>query len=41
MDLKKNKGYLTKDHLEALSKYGPCEIHRMSYKPVKESIIFR
>lgn len=34
----KHKGYLTKDHLEALVKYGPCEIHRMSYKPVKESI---
>jgi len=34
----KHKGYLTKDHLEALTKYGPCEIHRMSYKPVKESI---
>lgn len=30
----KHKGYLTKDHLEALAKYGPCEIHRMSYKPV-------
>lgn len=34
----KHKGYLTKDHLEALEKYGPCEIHRISYKPVKESI---
>lgn len=33
----KHKGYLTKDHLEALKQYGPCEIHRMSYKPVKES----
>lgn len=35
----KHKGYLTKDHLDALIKHGPCEIHRMSYKPVKESII--
>lgn len=34
----KHKGYLTKDHLEALVKYGPCEIHRMSYKPVKINI---
>lgn len=34
----KHKGYLTKDHLEALAKYGPCEIHRMSYKPIKNSI---
>lgn len=34
----KHKGYLTKNHLDALAKYGPCEIHRMSYKPVRESI---
>ncbi len=34
----KHKGYLTKVHLEALKEHGPCEIHRMSYKPVKESI---
>ena len=34
----KHKGYGTKAHKEALQKYGPCEIHRFSYKPVKESI---
>lgn len=34
----KHKGYLTKDHLEALKKYGPCEIHRFSYKPIKDNI---
>lgn len=34
----KHKGYLTKYHLEALNKYGPCEIHRLTYKPVKNSI---
>lgn len=34
----KHKGYGTKAHKEALEKYGPCEIHRFSYKPVKESI---
>lgn len=35
---KKNKGYLTKVHLEALKEHGPIEgFHRMSYKPVKES----
>jgi ribonuclease HII len=33
-----HKGYGTKIHKEALEKYGPCEIHRFSYKPVKESI---
>lgn len=30
----RNKGYGTKDHAEALEKYGVCEIHRKSYKPV-------
>lgn len=34
----KHKGYLTKDHLEALIKHGPFEIHRMSYKPIKDNI---
>ena len=27
----KHKGYGTKDHCEALLKYGPCEIHRKSF----------
>jgi len=31
---KKNKGYGTKEHLKALLKYGPSEIHRKSYKRV-------
>ncbi len=36
----KNKGYGTKDHLEALEKYGPVEgLHRFSYKPVKQALI--
>lgn len=30
----KHKGYVTKMHLDALNKYGPCEIHRFSYAPV-------
>ena len=34
----KHKGYLTKVHLEALKKHEPCEIHRLTYKPVKDSI---
>lgn len=34
----KHKGYLTKEHLEALIKHGPCGIHRMSYKPIKDNI---
>ena len=28
----KNKGYGTKEHLEALKKYGPSRIHRKSFK---------
>jgi len=31
---KKNKGYGTKEHLKAIIKYGPSEIHRKSYKRV-------
>lgn len=30
-----NKGYGTKLHLDALRTYGPCEIHRLSFQPVK------
>ena len=35
----KNKGYGTKDHLDALKKYGPIEhIHRKTFKPVEKII---
>jgi ribonuclease HII len=30
----KHKGYGTKEHVLALQKYGPCEIHRRSYAPI-------
>ncbi|MBN2015374.1 ribonuclease HII [Candidatus Dojkabacteria bacterium] len=30
-----NVGYGTKRHREALEKYGVCDIHRKSYKPIK------
>ena len=36
---KKNKGYPTKEHLEAIKKYGIIDEHRRSYGPVKEIII--
>lgn len=32
----KHKGYLTKQHLDALQQYGPCEIHRVTYAPIKK-----
>ena len=37
-DFENNKGYPTKKHLEALKKIGICDIHRKTYKPVKEII---
>lgn len=33
-DLKNNKGYGTKKHLEGIKKYGITKYHRLSYKPV-------
>lgn len=30
-----HKGYGTKAHFEALKRYGPCEIHRRSFAPIK------
>lgn len=32
----KHKGYGTKLHQAMLAKYGPCEIHRKSFKPIAE-----
>lgn len=32
----KHVGYGTKLHMDMLKKYGPCDIHRRSFKPVKE-----
>ena len=37
-DLKNNKGYGTKKHLEALQTYGPCKYHRVSYSPVRNAL---
>lgn len=31
-----HKGYGTKLHIEALLRYGPCRLHRFSFRPVKE-----
>ncbi|MFA5887015.1 MAG: ribonuclease HII [Patescibacteria group bacterium] len=32
---KKHKGYGTKLHLEKIKEYGPCPIHRFSFKPIR------
>jgi len=31
-----HKGYFTKEHMEALRKYGPCSIHRKTFSPVRD-----
>jgi len=36
--LARHKGYGTKVHMDALRKYGPTPIHRMSFKPVQLSL---
>lgn len=33
-----HKGYGTEKHLMALEEYGPCEIHRYSFDPIKSKI---
>ncbi len=36
--LKKNKGYGTRDHMEAILSMGPTPIHRRSYEPVRSML---
>jgi len=33
-----HKGYPTPDHLRRLAEFGPCEIHRKSFAPVREAM---
>jgi ribonuclease HII len=33
-----HKGYGTADHLERLTRYGPCAIHRTTFAPVQDAI---
>ena len=35
-NFKQNKGYGTREHLEALQRHGPCPIHRRTFRGVKE-----
>lgn len=37
--LKKNKGYGTREHLEALAEHGPCPEHRHTFDPVKDYLL--
>ncbi len=36
---RKHKGYCTKEHLTALMNYGPCDLHRKSFAPVRRAIL--
>jgi ribonuclease HII len=38
-NFEKHKGYGTKIHMEALQKFGPCEIHRKSFRPVRKCLL--
>ncbi len=35
----KHKGYGTRQHMEALRKYGPCPIHRITFAPVAQLLL--
>mgnify|MGYP001181346828 CR=1 FL=1 len=35
----KHKGYGTKAHISALQEHGPCELHRTSFRPVKDALV--
>lgn len=37
-NFKAHKGYPTKEHIKNLKLFGPCPIHRRSYRPVRECI---
>ena len=32
----RHKGYGTREHLEMLDRFGPCPLHRFSFRPVRE-----
>ena len=34
----KHKGYPTREHYEAIGKYGPCPIHRLSFKLYRDEV---
>ena len=33
-----HKGYGTREHMEALRRYGPCPIHRITFRPLSEDL---
>jgi len=39
--LARNKGYGTGEHFACLSRLGPCPIHRRTFSPVKDIVLYR
>ena len=37
-NFKQNKGYCTPEHMKALKDHGICDIHRLTYEPVKSMV---
>ena len=37
-NFKKNAGYGTAEHVQALQTHGPCEHHRTTFEPVKSML---
>lgn len=35
----RHKGYGTRAHMQALFEYGPCPLHRRSFRPVRDAIL--
>ena len=33
----RHKGYGTREHIQALKKYGPCPLHRRSFRPLRKA----
>jgi ribonuclease HII len=33
-----HKGYGTREHLRRLRRYGPCSLHRQSFRPIREAV---
>ncbi len=40
-NFKRHKGYGTREHLERIRKYGPCEVHRKTFNPVAQMLAGR
>ncbi len=37
-NFKRHKGYGTREHVERIRKYGPCEAHRKTFRPVAQML---